>query len=931
MRARRPERFSDSVVDERPSLDRAVLEYHLSTLTNRNQESAFEHFARELAQREIAPNLLPHTGPTGGGDSKVDSETYPVSEAIAAGWYVGVGSGAASERWAFAFSTKRDWVQKLREDVAKIAQTGRAYVKAFFISSQYIPDRQRASEDDSLRKKHHLDVRILDRTWILDRVFAGNHERLAIETLAIAVSTAREIRRGPLDLQRERDLQEVEQRIREAPSQGPRLAFVDDCLEAALLARSLELPRVEVEGRFVRAENAAKDHGTNHQTVLALYEHAWTMFWWFEDFKVFLQLYEQVETIAIDSANVADLELLANLWALVIGAERHNHLSPDETRSAERARRLDQSLAELAKDQQRPSVVLQARASQAHIKLIASAPTPPDSVLSELKSIVDASNGLVGFRLSGISDIIIELSEYFVGHRAYETLFETVVTTTSKRKGEAAAARLLLKRGAEQLDANRPYDAIRTLGRALRDLYKHETRHDVVRALYLCASAYERIGLLWAARGTLLHAASIAANEWWTHSDVNIAQATCYNRLKWVELQLGRIPHLLAWHQIDVATRAHLSAQGYRADQLSVGEMDFDAILGMLLLRSDVWQLRALEKLPDMLDAMNLHAASLSLTFALGDVDSIRADVSAKGEQEVEQFFKSVAAHSAGQDLPEEPALLTAQTVHFTSIVLGCRINVAASNASPCIEVAESLLAALESLLSTSVLEGVAPRVPSIDVVVRRSDFAEFPFRFEAKDVDGLPFVEVRCSSFGPHALPVSEQGRLKEAILDLVAHLLGRAFFFSGTDELRRIFGEEQGMHRALDFTASFGPVANVLGNTPKMRLEDWLRAENRRFPLRRVEEWDAEERRIRRSKAAEAKVVLTEPEIAKGNIPPELLDPGTVKHSEIGFESPIREGLWNQAHWRGVGSAVDDAAVRESRTGSRDLHAPRARSRQG
>src|SRR6266571_622691 len=112
--------------------------------------------------------------------------------------------------------------------------------------------------------------------------------------------------------------------------------------------------------------------------------------------------------------------------------------------------------------------------------------------------------------------------------------------------------------------------------------------------------------------------------------------------------------------------------------------------------------------------------------------------------------------------------------------------------------------------------------------------------------------------------------------------------------------------MHRALDFTASFGPVANVLGNTPKMRLEDWLRAENRRFPLRRVEEWDAEERRIRRSKAAEAKVVLTEPEIAKGNIPPELLDPGTVKHSEIGFESPIREGLWNQAHWRGVGYAV-------------------------
>lgn len=204
LRARRPERFSDSVVDERPVLDRAFLEYHLDTLTNRNQESAFEEFARELAQREIAPNLLPHTGPAGGGDSKVDSETYPVSDAIAAGWYVGAGGASGRERWAFAFSAKRDWVQKLRADISKLAGTQRGHTKAFFISSQYVPDRQRASEEDSLSKQHDLDVRILDRNWILDRVFAGHHESLAMATLAIVVSTVREIRKGPLDLQRER-------------------------------------------------------------------------------------------------------------------------------------------------------------------------------------------------------------------------------------------------------------------------------------------------------------------------------------------------------------------------------------------------------------------------------------------------------------------------------------------------------------------------------------------------------------------------------------------------------------------------------------------------------------------------------------------------------------------------------------------------------
>src|SRR3989344_3654036 len=89
MQARRPERFSDSLIEEGTGLDRSMLETHLLTLTNRKQETDFEHFAFNLAQLEICPNLIPQTGPTGGGDSKVDSETYPVADALSLSWYVG--------------------------------------------------------------------------------------------------------------------------------------------------------------------------------------------------------------------------------------------------------------------------------------------------------------------------------------------------------------------------------------------------------------------------------------------------------------------------------------------------------------------------------------------------------------------------------------------------------------------------------------------------------------------------------------------------------------------------------------------------------------------------------------------------------------------------------------------------------------------------
>jgi len=109
LRERRPERFSDSIQVVKPQLDRSQLEYFLATLTNRSQENEFEAFARGVAERLICLNLLPHTGPTGGGDSKVDSETVPVADTLILGWYSGIGREAGHERWVFAFSVARDF------------------------------------------------------------------------------------------------------------------------------------------------------------------------------------------------------------------------------------------------------------------------------------------------------------------------------------------------------------------------------------------------------------------------------------------------------------------------------------------------------------------------------------------------------------------------------------------------------------------------------------------------------------------------------------------------------------------------------------------------------------------------------------------------------------------------------------------------------
>ena len=179
MRARHPDLFSDTHIEDRPCLSKAIFEYHLDTLTSRKQEMDFEHFCRKLAEKEICPNLRVQTGPTGGGDSKVDTETYPVAEEIAERWWVG-SPAAGAERWAFAFSAKKAWRQKVKADVDNIISTGRDYKRIYFFSNQFISDKMRSSVEDDLARYVGIPIHIIDRSWIVEKVYENGHLDLAI-------------------------------------------------------------------------------------------------------------------------------------------------------------------------------------------------------------------------------------------------------------------------------------------------------------------------------------------------------------------------------------------------------------------------------------------------------------------------------------------------------------------------------------------------------------------------------------------------------------------------------------------------------------------------------------------------------------------------------------------------------------------------------
>ena len=129
MRRLRPEYYSDTADHTAYQLDAPTLEYHLETILPAIKPTRLRFFAVSCA-RTICPNLKPATGPEGGGDSKADTETIPIADEIATLAYVGE-ANASRQRWAFAFSAKKKWAQKIRSDIAGIITTNRGYQRIY--------------------------------------------------------------------------------------------------------------------------------------------------------------------------------------------------------------------------------------------------------------------------------------------------------------------------------------------------------------------------------------------------------------------------------------------------------------------------------------------------------------------------------------------------------------------------------------------------------------------------------------------------------------------------------------------------------------------------------------------------------------------------------------------------------------------------------
>jgi hypothetical protein len=900
MRGRRPEQYSDSHEIASPTLEKSFFEYHLETITSRSDEKPFEHFCRQLAQKEICPNLLPQTGPTGGGDSKVDTETYPVAPEIAERWYEG-NPRAASERWAFAFSAKKDWKPKALSDVRKIVATRRGYTKIHFVSNQFIRDKERADTEAKLTRECGTDVRILDRSWIIERVFTNKHFGLAIDALNISVSAPQKTSRtGPLDAERQQQLEELERHIADqARYKGVEYQLAEDCLSAAILGRELELGRDRADALFARAERIAENVDSQQQRLRIAYQHAWTLCYWFDDFEGLSKRYDAIEGLALSSDHADDLELLTNIWTTVLTGLRVKAIKPEEARMEERTERLKATLSKLGTQTARPNNAAHARTLLCTMVFVET-PGDADTVgrgLREFASILQDAEHLGGYPFDRYARFFEELGTLIGQHPDYDPCFELVLPVLERRRSEGTVGLALLQRGMQKVQAGEYYDGIRFLGRAHVRLMKAEHHRDLVFCLIAEAHAYEQVDLLWAAHSCLLAAASIALSAFVSDGLISDQALRSVQQLVWLEIRLGRVPHILNYLRFQSLLAAHRQLEGEALDKYNEQTQSQDSVFSMLFLRLGLMQLRSVELLPETLGQIGLYASATSLLYALGHINGLREEgyvPANEPAEEIDEIMRRLSEQPAKSSLPEIVELFDAVNTVLRSNVLGCKWRVTVETGEVGIRIGEALLGFLETFFATSLTTDALPYRQHINIGVFKSigpaTKGAPPLQLVLSDDNYLVRVEY-TDQYDPSKEIAA--GVLRKFLQDLLPIIITRVLFVPDIQAyFQRIAEIEEGYARSLTFSDIFSSASNVIGSDPISDLSGWLG--EKRYPLLRDS--------VAIAPFKENMADKHSPQVVPADAKHEPPDQSRLRHSQRTVLSMIEPDLWDAAGWCGV-----------------------------
>lgn len=893
MRELRPENYSDSESHVSYRLDQPTFEYHLESLTARNETHDFELFCRKLCERTICPNLRPATGPEGGGDSKADTETYPVADEIAIRAYEGQANG--DERWAFAYSAKARWADKARSDVKGLVETGRGYQRIIVVTSQFARDKERAKVEDELTETHGVKVTILDRSWIVEEIIAKERLDLAYNFLGVGEPVT-SVDPGPNDYSRARQLEDIERALDDPEAYGGfKMQAAMEALVAAKLSRALERPRHETEGRFLRAVRLADAHGIERQKYEARYEQLWTSVWWFDEAEPVHQGYDAFESLVIETEHARNLEFLTNLLQALYNAVHAGKASAEHFDLAARTARLVKRLEAMAADSQRPTNQLEARINLLVVRGRAAMHAMDLKAIAvlwpEYSEVLTAAHGLTEFDATRFVRLVEVVGPMAGDDPAYTELVERTATFVAERTSQGAGALVLLKR-ARQLGDEAHFEKIRLLGRAVPRLAKKEHLPALAEGSRLLAEAYSHAGLLWAARAACLFAAAALAMQSDEDNEVPIDLIGVTFLFVLTALELHHLPDVLTGVDLLQACANVLPLTEESQVHLKDNLRTLDHMCAGAILNLDGAALESLGSLPDALEPRGLFMSRAALLYAMGYGEELRQDGTIPPDAptgQVEAMFAQLAEHTLPAPQGRTLYLNSASRHALQTTVMGVRVAVSVSGSETAILVAEAVLGSVEAFAATAIDLRFVPHVEAFEISVVEMDGLSAPH--VGVGPDGLSAIIHWPSGVAPAALTrESEAGRALHEVAALTLAMTCTVKDFDAT--LEKLHADER-VHERLSMIGGNANAYHRVFGRSLSRLADWNLEGARIYDLQPGRPATGSPDRPQDGQA----------------LPDDDPRPftGVTDHRQISVRSVVDIRLWNEAGWDGIAYLAD------------------------
>lgn len=882
-----PEQFSDSQVVKKGQLDRAFLDFYLDSLTSRNMERQFEGFCRHIAENEICPNLLPQTGPTGGGDSKVDSETYPVSEYLSELWVSGDKSGLASnERWAFAFSAKKDWKPKVKSDVEKISkveeETHRGYKKIFFMSNQYIPDKQRAEKEDELRKGHEIDVRILDRTWILDKVFANqNNIDIAVHSLELSENFLDDVHIGERDIKRKEQLNTIEERLKDTTIKySEKVELVQ---KAVILGRELEFSEDQERGLIDRSIRISKKYGNKVDLADAYYDAAWTIYWWYTDLNSYYVFYQEYEKIAMEERNVNlfshCITLWINLYALNIENEGVIQIECHTEKIKER-------YLEYMEDIAKPNTMLEAKAAYLYVRLLMGENI--NDIALDMMKILDKGIGNIDLDLYPLKRIIQEFSP-IERAECYNELFEKMISVMSKQEQKTELSVMLARRG-HSIKEEKPYEALAYFSRTLINFYNEKDKEHLISVVFEMAEIFERIGLYWASRNFYYFDFCLCLNQYMKFGYVSPALFLSAHALKYMELRLG---HVLYAVEFDLLEKIAQECYPEEIREDENRESHFDGVLAIQFLRTEFCEVDNLEQLPAYLKQRNMFFSEIAVKYMLGYYDEDFLESSSGDRNSLDDLMSQLREQPVLEEMKEQPWYGYEDICIMHSKVLGCVIETRIYNGFEHgeIEIAATILATIESFLGTGIKNSLISMCGKINIDILYKENIEYFIEME-KVSDQNKNIVVAFSEYDSNSI-IEAQNEFAIFSTKLISTIISMMFRYEeAIDKLEKMIKNDAALNRAYTFSNSIFFGMETLGKD--MFSYSVVLSNYDKLKCCRTEPPFEKRSEIKKEKASEPEIVFQEP--------PEEFNLNSLSNENIYTDSLINISLWDQSGWSGI-----------------------------